>query len=70
MLAGGGIRGGTVYGASDRDAAYPKTNPVSPEDVAATIYRALGLPHDLRIVDAFNRPHSLSAGRPILELFG
>ena len=43
LLAGGGIRGGQVYGASDAHAAYVKDNPVSPEDLLATIYHALGL---------------------------
>ncbi len=43
VLAGGGIRGGQVYGSSDAQAAYPKSNPVSPEDVIATIYHALGI---------------------------
>jgi hypothetical protein len=69
MLAGAGIRGGMVYGESDRDAAYPKTNPVGPEDVAASIYHALGLSPEMRIRDALDRPHFLSHGRPIVELF-
>ena len=43
LLAGGGIRGGQVYGASDRQAAYVKDNPVSPEDLLATMYHALGI---------------------------
>jgi len=38
VLAGGGIRGGQVYGSSDKIAAYPKDNPVSPEDFLATIH--------------------------------
>ena len=70
MFAGGGISPGMVYGASDRFAAHPKTNPVTPEDIAATIYTALGLDPETRIYDSFNRPHSLSVGRPIMELFG
>ena len=43
VMAGGGVRGGQVYGASDRSAAYPSTNPVSPADIAATIYHCLGI---------------------------
>src|SRR5262245_8997600 len=43
VLAGGGIRGGQVYGSSDEHAAYPKTNAVSPEDTIATVYQALGI---------------------------
>src|SRR5262249_6046505 len=44
LLAGGGIRGGQVYGATDKQAAYVKDNPVSPEDLLATIYHAMGVP--------------------------
>ncbi len=43
LMAGAGIRGGQVYGSSDRSAAYPSTNPVSPQDVGATIYHCLGI---------------------------
>lgn len=68
MLAGGGIRGGLVYGSSDRIAAYPKDNPVSPQDFSATAFHALGLDPDTRLgADGFTRPASL--GRPILDLF-
>src|SRR5581483_10931639 len=46
VLAGAGVRGGQVFGSSDRHAAYPSTNPVSPGDLAATIYHCLGIdPH-------------------------
>jgi hypothetical protein len=69
FLAGGGIRGGTTYGASDRIAAYPKDNPVSPQDFSATVYQALGIPADTRLgADGFSKP--VSAGRAIGELFG
>jgi len=69
MLAGGGIRGGQIYGASDRIAAYPRDNPVSPEDFGATIYHALGVAPDTRLgLDGFSRP--VSTGHPILNLFG
>ncbi len=70
VFAGGGIRGGTVYGSSDRDAAYPRTNPVSPEDLIATVYNALGIPPDSEMRDQLNRPHRLVEGRPLSELFG
>lgn len=68
LLAGGGIRGGAVYGASDRFAAYPQSQAVTPEDVAATIYHALGIPLETQIVDALSRPHTLATGKPI-EIF-
>lgn len=70
VLAGGGIRGGQLYGSSDADAAYPKTNPVSPEDTLATIYHALGIPPHSEIHDRENRPHRISDGRPLTDLFG
>jgi hypothetical protein len=71
VLAGGGIRGGVVYGRSDKDAAYPVEHPVSPEDLAATLFHALGIDPDLRIHDAQGRPVSLvEGGRPLLNLFG
>ncbi len=68
-MAGGGLRPGALYGSSDRFAAYPKSNPVTLEDIAATIYYGLGLDPGRRIYDSLNRPHHLALGRPILELF-
>ncbi|HUY36031.1 MAG TPA: DUF1501 domain-containing protein [Pirellulales bacterium] len=70
LLAGGGIRGGAVFGQSDRFAAYPARDPVTPEDIAATIYHALGVDPDTRIVDPLDRPQSVALGRPIHALFG
>lgn len=69
VLAGGGIRGGQVYGASDEIAAYPTANPVTPEDLTATVYQAFGLAPETHIYDAQNRPHHLSEGRVVHELF-
>jgi arylsulfatase A-like enzyme len=69
LLAGGGIGGGQVYGASDKAAAYPKDNPVAPEDLLATLYAALGLSPDLEIHDREGRPHRISDGKPIAALF-
>jgi hypothetical protein len=69
ILAGGGIRGGMVYGESDKIGAYVKDKPVRPQDLGATIYHALGVPLDLRVgKDGFTRP--ISSGQPILDLFG
>lgn len=68
LLAGAGIRGGAVYGASDRHAAYVKDLPVSPEDFSATVYHALGIDPTTRLApDGFTRPASM--GQPILSLF-
>ncbi|MDA1014167.1 MAG: DUF1501 domain-containing protein [Planctomycetota bacterium] len=69
LMAGAGIQGGLLYGSSDRFAAYPDSNPVTPEDVAATIYHALGIDPKQHIQDPLDRPRVLALGEPILELF-
>ena len=69
LMAGGGIRGGQVYGASDRHAAYPADKPTSPHDLVATMYHALGVPHDAVLHDSLNRPHRIHAGRAIEDVF-
>jgi hypothetical protein len=70
VLAGGGIRGGQVYGSSDKIAAYPKDNPVSPEDFLATIYHAMGLAPEAEVPDREGRPHRIvDGGKPVLNLF-
>src|SRR5262249_52551380 len=51
LLAGGGIKPGTVFGASDRIGAQPSLNPVTPADIIATIYDCLGIPADLELHD-------------------
>ncbi len=69
LLAGAGIRGGQVYGASDRHGGHVRDNPVSPEDFGATLFHALGVPPETRLgADGFTHP--ASAGRPIAALFG
>lgn len=70
VLAGGGIRGGQVYGSSDEHGAYPKTKPVSVEDLHATMFHSMGLSPELEIHDSENRPYRISEGQPIRELFG
>lgn len=70
LLAGGGVRGGQVYGATDRIAAYPVDRPVSPEDYLATIYHAMGLPPDAEVRDREGRPHRVVDGTPVTALFG
>lgn len=71
VLAGAGIRGGALYGRSDKDAAWPVDQPVSPAALAATIFHALGISPDTRIHDAFGRPIPvLEGGQPLVELFG
>ncbi len=72
VLAGAGIRGGITFGKSDKDAAWPMDHPVSPEDLACTIYHALGIdPHALSLMDKQGRPVALvDGGRALVELFG
>ncbi len=68
-LAGGGIRGGVVYGASDRWAAYPARDPVSPDDLGATILHALGVDPATEVRDPLGRPMRINTGRPLIPLF-
>ncbi|MFO0872186.1 MAG: DUF1501 domain-containing protein, partial [Pirellulales bacterium] len=66
VLAGAGIRGGTVYGASDAHAAWPVDGPVRPADICATIYQQLGLDPDAVVHDRTGRPHKIAQrGEPI-----
>ncbi len=69
VLAGGGVAGGTLYGSSDRQGAYPERDPVTPGDLAATIFWRFGLNPHAEIRDRLGRPHRLSDGRPLRELF-
>jgi hypothetical protein len=67
LLAGAGIPGGKVYGASDKHGAYVKERPVSPEDFGATLFQTLGVPPGTRLgADGFTHP--ASSGRPIPDL--
>jgi len=68
MFAGAGIPGGAIHGASDRQGGYPSRDPVSPQDIAATVYAALGIPLDTEIHDPLQRPHALVVGQPIRAL--
>jgi hypothetical protein len=65
LLAGGGIKSGQVYGASDSIAAYPRMDPVDPVDIHATMYHCMGLHPDQHVNDHLQRPHPLSTGRVI-----
>jgi hypothetical protein len=65
VLAGGGVRGGQVYGSSDRMAATVTSDPVSPEDLLATLYRLLGIDLQSTIHDLQGRPFPLVAGKPV-----
>lgn len=68
ILAGGGIRGGAVYGETDRIGAYVRDRPVRVQDLGATIFHALGIAPETRLGrDGFTRP--ISTGTPLLDLF-
>jgi hypothetical protein len=59
LLAGGGFRAGTVYGASDATGAFPARDAVGPGDVIATLYHQLGVRPDTMLADQLGRPHRL-----------
>jgi hypothetical protein len=67
-LAGGGVKGGAVIGSSDRSGAYPASDEQKPENFAATIYHALGIPRDATWPDANGRPHHVYLADPIEKL--
>jgi Protein of unknown function (DUF1501) len=70
VLAGGGVRGGTTFGSSDKLGAYPDTDAVTPADLAATLFRRFGLDPDREVIDLTGRPYKLADGQPIQALFG
>jgi uncharacterized protein (DUF1501 family) len=69
VLAGGGAKKGFVYGASDKIGAYPTVGQARPEDLAATMFAALGLDPETEITDKLNRPLPIARGKPIREVF-
>jgi len=69
LLAGAGIKGGTVYGASDAQAAYPKDRPVSTADICCTIYECLGIDPATTVPDPQGRPVGIShGGTPLWDM--
>lgn len=69
LMAGAGVRGGAIHGRTDRKAAFVEEDPVSPADLSATIFDALGVRHDTSVRTTGGAPHKLSTGRPLRELF-
>ncbi|MGL4463474.1 MAG: DUF1501 domain-containing protein [Planctomycetia bacterium] len=69
LMAGGGVRGGVVVGATDRFGGHPIRDPYRPENLSAHIFRSLGLPPTTEYHDELNRPHALYYGEPILPLW-
>ena len=68
LLAGGGVRRGFIYGSSDKIGAYPATDPVRPDDLAATMFYLLGIDPHSEVHDALNRPLQIAQGQPITGL--
>jgi hypothetical protein len=69
VMAGGGVTGGAIYGASDKLGAYPELNPVTPGDLAATVFWRFGLNLETELHDMNGRPFRLAAGEPLYGLF-
>ncbi len=68
LLAGGGVRGGQVIGASDKIAAFPHSRPIDPVDIHATMFHCLGIDPHREMRDHLGRPFPLSAGNVVREL--
>jgi len=69
VVAGAGIKRGSVYGKSDETASAPIMNPVHPTDLLATIYHAVGLRPDTLVYNHLNQPREMVKGNPVLDLF-
>jgi hypothetical protein len=67
LFSGAGIKGGTIYGASDSQAAYPAQNPVSTADICSTVYKALGIDPDMAVYDKVGRPMGINHGGSPIE---
>lgn len=69
LLAGGGTKRGFVYGESDKQAAYPERDGVQLDDLAATVFEALGIDTGAEVYDRLNRPRPITAGKPVFPVF-
>jgi hypothetical protein len=69
VMTGAGVRRGAVYGSSDRMGAYPKSNPCTPGDLAATMFAALGIDPAGHYLDAIGRPFPVATGKPLAGLY-
>ena len=65
LLAGGGVKRGFVYGASDKKGEYPAENPVRPDDLAATMFHLLGIDPHTMVRGVGDRPVRIAEGNPI-----
>jgi hypothetical protein len=69
LLAGAGVKGGATFGSTDHLGAEVTENPVSPADLAATVFDGLGVDPNATIRGANGLPHRLSSGRPVRGIF-
>jgi hypothetical protein len=70
ILAGGGVQGGMTFGTSDKQGAYPETDPVTPADLAATLFWRFDIDPARELSDLTGRPYKLADGQPLTSLFG
>ena len=68
LMAGAGVKPGYIYGQSDRNGAYPASDPVRPDDLAATLYYLLGIDPHSEVQDRGGRPIPIADGKPILDI--
>jgi uncharacterized protein (DUF1501 family) len=68
-LAGGGVRGGLVYGSSDRIGGHPSEGIIQPQDLTATLFHSLGIPPHTEIHDSLGRPLTISRGQVLQQIF-
>jgi hypothetical protein len=68
VMAGGGVKGGYIYGASDKIGAYPTFGQARPEDISATVFQLLGIDPETEIRDTLSRPMPVSRGKVIDEV--
>ncbi|VTU01617.1 secreted protein containing duf1501 : Uncharacterized protein OS=Singulisphaera acidiphila (strain ATCC BAA-1392 / DSM 18658 / VKM B-2454 / MOB10) GN=Sinac_5270 PE=4 SV=1: DUF1501: DUF1501 [Gemmataceae bacterium] len=69
LVAGGGVQGGRVIGRTDSRGTEPTDRPVTPEDLVASVFHALGVPHDATIPGPDGKPVAVYPAAPVLELF-
>ena len=68
LLAGGGVKGGYIHGASDSTGAYPSRDPVRPDDLSATVFHLMGIDPSTEVHDTQDRPLVIAEGDPVLDL--
>lgn len=69
LMAGGGVTPGAVHGSSDKIGAFPASDPVTPDDIAATMFWALGIDPATEFYDTLNRPLRIATGEPVTSIF-